>query len=109
MTTKIVFSSISGGYFVSQTSILAAIKSAFPDDQDFNIYMGNSGGAIANILSIQYNGTRESIERVLYSMDSSMFVSPWVSNNIPFSSVTSRVFSCSRVLSIRMVREVKIF
>ena len=93
MTTKIVFSSISGGYFVSQTSILTAIKTAFPDGQDFNIYFGNSGGAISNLLSLQYNGTKESVERALYSVTSSMFISPWVSTNIPFSSVASRMFS----------------
>lgn len=93
MTTKIVFSSISGGYFVSQTSILTAIKTSFPDGQDFDIYFGNSGGAISNLLSLQYNGTKESVERVLYSISSSMFISPWVSTNIPFSSVASRMFS----------------
>ena len=86
-THKFVFSTISGGYFVSQTAILATILPAINNQVD--AYFGNSGGAIANLLALKYSGTSESIERVLYSIDKDMFAKPWVSDNMPLTKVLS--------------------
>lgn len=92
-----VFSCISGGYFVSQTAILAmlldSLDKSTKTNKNIDFYFGNSGGAISNIISIQYSGEIETIERVLYSMNSSMFLSNWVSGNVPFSNVSSKLIS----------------
>lgn len=91
MTSTFVFSTISGGYFVSQVAILASILPSI--DEGVDAYFGNSGGAIANLISLKYSGTSESIERVLYSVDKDMFVKPWVSDNNPLSKVLSPFIS----------------
>ena len=85
-SSTFVFSTISGGYFVSQIAILASI---LPTITSVDAYFGNSGGAIANLVSLKWSGTSESIERVLYSIDKDMFLKPWVSDNIPLSKVLS--------------------
>lgn len=90
MTSTFVFSTISGGYFVSQTAILTAVLQSV---DKVDAFFGNSGGAIANILSLKYSGTKESIERVLYSIDKDLFVRPWVSDNVPFYKVISPFIS----------------
>lgn len=87
MTSTFVFSTISGGYFVAQTAILASILPAI--DNDVDAYFGNSGGAIANLIALKYSNSSESIERVLYSIDKDLFVKPWVSDNNPLSKVLS--------------------
>ena len=85
MVKTFVFSTISGGYFVSQTALTTIIRQV----TDVDAYFGNSGGAIANLLSIKYSGTTESVERVLYSIDRNMFIKPWVSENHPLYKVIS--------------------
>ena len=88
MTTHtFVFSTISGGYFVSQTAILATILPAI--DNKVDAFFGNSGGAIANLIALKYSGTSESMEKVLYSIDKDILVKPWVSDNMPLSKVLS--------------------
>ena len=90
MSSTFVFSTISGGYFVSQTAILASI---LPAIDKVDAYFGNSGGAIANLIALKYSGTSESLERVLYAIDKDIFVKPWVSDNIPLSKILSPFFS----------------
>ncbi len=90
MSSTFVFSTISGGYFVSQTAILASVLSA---TSQIDAYFGNSGGAIANLIALKWSGTSESMERVLYSIDKDMFVKPWVSDNMPLSKVLSPIVS----------------
>jgi len=90
MSSTFIFSTISGGYFVSQTAILSTI---LPAISQVDAYFGNSGGAIANLIGLKWSGTSESIERVLYSIDKDMFVKPWVSDNMPLSKVLSPFIS----------------
>ena len=90
MTSTFIFSTISGGYFVSQTAILATI---LPNITKVDAYFGNSGGAVANLIALKYSGTSESMERVLYSIDKDIFVKPWVSDNMPLSKVLSPFIS----------------
>jgi len=90
MSSTFVFSTISGGYFVSQCAIMASI---LPTITKVDAYFGNSGGAIANLISLKWSGTSESIERVVYSIDKDMFVKPWVSDNMPLSKVLSPFIS----------------
>lgn len=91
MSSNFVFSSISGGYFVSQTAILANILDNATTGID--CYMGNSGGAIANLIALKHNRTKESMEKILYSIDRDMFIQPWVSSNVPFSPIMDKFFS----------------
>lgn len=88
MVKTFVFSTISGGYFVSQTALITIVKEVL-GSTDIDALFGNSGGAIANLLSLKYSGTKESIERVLYSIDKNMFIKPWVSENHPLYKVMS--------------------
>jgi len=90
MSSTFVFSTISGGYFVSQTAILASI---LPAIDNVDAYFGNSGGAIANLIALKYSGTSESLERVLYAIDKDIFVKPWVSDNFPLSKILSPFIS----------------
>ena len=90
MSSTFIFSTISGGYFVSQTAILATI---LPNIAKVDAYFGNSGGAIANLISLKYSGTSESMERVLYAIDKDIFVKPWVSDNMPLSKILSPFIS----------------
>jgi len=93
MTThRFVFSTISGGYFVSQTAILATILEALPDSK-ITGYFGNSGGAVANLIALKFSGTSESMERVLYAIDKDIFVKPWVSDSVPLSKILSPFIS----------------
>lgn len=92
MVKTFVFSTISGGYFVSQTAILTIVKQVTEPD-GIDAMFGNSGGAISNILSLKYSGTTESIERVLYSIDRNMFIKPWVSENNPIYKILSPIVS----------------
>ena len=91
MTKIFVFSTISGGYFVSQTALVTIIREVIPKKP--TAMFGNSGGGIANLLSMKYSGTKESIERVLYSIDRTMFIKPWVSETHPFYKVLSPLAS----------------
>ena len=63
MSSIFIVSPISGGTFVSQTAILTHIRRVVPK---VDAYFGNSGGAIANLIAMKYNGNRKSIEKVLY-------------------------------------------
>ena len=92
-----VFSCISGGYFVSQSAILTilleSLNKSEKTNKNIDFYFGNSGGAISNLISTQYSGEKETIERVLYSIKNSMFLSNWVSGNVPFSNVSSKLIA----------------
>lgn len=70
-----IISTVSGGYFIRQ---LAAIEHIRSMGLSIDGYFGNSGGAIANLLSIKYNNSTESILRILNSLRSNMFANPWV-------------------------------
>ena len=62
-----VFSCLSGGYFVTQTAILTVLLESLEKSNKTNkkidFYFGNSGGAISNLISLQYSKEKESIER----------------------------------------------
>ena len=70
-----LISTVSGGYFIRQLAVAQHILS-----MNYNIdgYFGNSGGAIANLLSLKYNQTTQSILRILNALRPEMFVTPWV-------------------------------
>jgi len=87
MSKTFVFSTISGGYFVSQTALVTIIREVIQIKP--TAMFGNSGGGIANLLSMKYSGTKESVERVLYSIDSTMFIKPWISETNPFYKIMS--------------------
>lgn len=89
MVKTFVFSTISGGYFVSQTALVTIVRQVTESNGGIDALFGNSGGAICNLLSLKYSGTTESIERVLYSIERNMFIKPWVSENHPFYKVIS--------------------
>ena len=89
--STLVFTPISGGYFVSQTAILAVIMNAIntkglakPD-----AYFGCSGGVIANIIAMKYTNSKETMEKILYAIERDMFLRPWVNLNI----VAEKLFS----------------
>lgn len=90
MSSNFIFSTISGGYFVSQIAILGNVLNAV---DNIDAYFGNSGGAIANLVSLKYSGTSKSIEKVLYTIEKDIFVKPWVSNNHPLSGIISPFIS----------------
>lgn len=90
MSKTFVFSTISGGYFVSQTAILNIVMSSI---NNVDAYFGNSGGAIANLISLKYSGSSKSMEKVLYSIDKEIFIKKWVTDNHPLSSIISPVIS----------------
>lgn len=97
MSSMFVFSCISGGYFVTQTAILTVLLESLEKSNKTNkkidFYFGNSGGAISNLISLQYSKEKESIERVLYSLDDDIFIAQWVNPNVPFSSISSKLIS----------------
>lgn len=78
---EICCSSISGGYFVSQVAIITMLMEVRSrskiNKKFFDIYFGASGGNLANIISTCFEDTKESIERILYSLESKIFVKNW--------------------------------
>lgn len=75
-------SSISGGNFISQIAVLTAIletryRSEKIKNKHLDLYLGASGGSLANTIISFFDETKESVERVLYTLDSKMFVQNW--------------------------------
>jgi hypothetical protein len=84
-------SPISGGNFISQVAILTFLlevryKSREIEKTHFDLYLGASGGSLSNTLCTFFNESKESIERVLYSLDSKMFVQNWWKGKVSFIS-----------------------
>ena len=93
---EIVCSPISGGYFVSQLSILTLIleareKSPVVEKTFMDLYFGASGGGLANILSSYFYKDRESILRVIQFLDSDLFVKNWWKGKTSF--IDSKIVS----------------
>jgi hypothetical protein len=70
-----LISTVSGGYFIRQLAIIQQIMST---GVTIDAYFGNSGGAIANLLSMKYTNTTQSVLRVLNALRPEMFATPWV-------------------------------
>ena len=92
---EICCSSISGGYFVSQMAIMTILmevrsKSKIIDKHFLDLYFGASGGALTNMISTCFEETKESIERLLYSLQSEIFVKNWWKGKIKF--LDSKIF-----------------
>ena len=84
-------SPISGGNFISQIAVLTFLlevryKSNIINKTHFDLYLGASGGSLSNTLSTFFNESRESVERVLYSMNSRMFLQNWWKGKVNFIS-----------------------
>lgn len=82
-------SPISGGNFISQIAILTKLlevrnRSQQIEKLHMDLYLGASGGSLANIISTFFEGSKESIERILYTMDSKMFVQNWWKGKVNF-------------------------
>lgn len=80
MGLELVYSPISGGYFVAQTAILGILlesRKGLAQGIQPDAYFGASGGNLASILSLAFNDASESIERVTKRLNSKMFVSNW--------------------------------
>lgn len=71
--------SISGGYFISQLSVLVNLYKArkFLNNHHFNAIFSASGGNIAAYLSLLFNNNETSIERKLEQINHTMFVNQW--------------------------------
>jgi len=75
-------SSISGGNFISQIAVLTLIleirdKSKKIKNKHLDLYLGASGGSLSNTLISFFDETRQSVERILYTLNSKMFVQNW--------------------------------
>ena len=75
-------SSISGGNFISQIASLTFMlevrfKSKIIKKEHLDLYLGASGGSLANILVTFFYENKESVERILYILNSGMFVQNW--------------------------------
>ena len=84
-------SPISGGNFISQSAVLTFLleiryKSSKIEKTHFDLYLGASGGSLSNTLATFFNESKESVERVLYSLDSKMFVQNWWKGRASFIS-----------------------
>lgn len=89
-------SPISGGNFVSQIAILTTLleirnKSSKIEKIHFDLYLGASGGSLANIITTFFEGSKESIERIVYILNSKMFVQNWWKGK--FSFIDSKLVS----------------
>ena len=88
-----LISTVSGGYFIRQLAVAQHILSM---NYTIDGYFGNSGGAIANLLSLKYNQTTQSILRVLNALRPEMFVTPWVrAKGLQMFSPLISIFSSS--------------
>ena len=93
---EVVCSPISGGFFVSQLSILATVleareKAPSVSKTFMDLYFGASGGDLANILSSYFHKDKESILRVTQFLDSDLFVKNWWKGKTSF--IDSKVIS----------------
>lgn len=71
---------ISGGYFISQLSILIKLykaRSKFLDNHNFDVIFSASGGNIAAYLSLLFNKNETSIERKLNQINHTLFINLW--------------------------------
>jgi len=87
---------ISGGNFISQIAIITFIlevrcKSSKIEKTHLDLYLGASGGSLANTISTFFENTKESVERILYTLNSKMFVKNWLQGK--FSAIDSKLFS----------------
>jgi len=76
---------ISGGYFISQLSILINLykaRSKFLDNHNFDAIFSASGGNIAAYFSLLFNNNETSIERKLDQINHTMFVNQWSRGHI---------------------------
>jgi len=93
---EVCCSPISGGNFISQIAVLTCLleirkKSDVISKTHFDLYLGASGGSLANTIGTFFEDTRESVERILYTLDSKMFVQNWLKGK--FSGVDSKLIS----------------
>lgn len=89
-------SPISGGNFISQVAILTLVlevrnKSPEIKKPHLDLYLGASGGSLANTMTTFFEDTKESIERILYTLNSKMFVKNWLKGK--FSGIDSKLIS----------------
>lgn len=80
MGLELVYSPISGGYFIAQTAILSVLLEArrgLSQGVQPNAYFGASGGNLASILGLSFRDTSESVERTAKRLSSDMFVRNW--------------------------------
>ena len=86
---EVVISTVSGGFFVSQlaaiTKILSAReKSNVIEKTQPDVYFGASGGNLSNYLGLVFQKNRESVEKILYQLNSKMFVRNWWPDKLNF-------------------------
>jgi hypothetical protein len=80
MGLELVYSPISGGYFIAQSAILGTLLEArrgLAQGSQPDAYFGASGGNLASILSLSFKDTSESVERTAKRLSSDMFVRNW--------------------------------
>jgi hypothetical protein len=87
MPIDILFAPISGGNFVSQVTIISTLLEA-REGKKFDMMLGASGGNLASYLSLLFDKTSESVEKVLYKLHSDMFIDNWWATQLEFLPTT---------------------